>query len=58
MIGSVQDCDFDEQDSWWFIQNIYLPTDILRSLKAGGGSGNIPKIIIESEDIDECRKSN
>lgn len=31
--------------SWWEEQNIYNEEDILRSLKAGGGSGNIPKVI-------------
>ena len=31
--------------SWQFEQNIYSENSILRSLKAGGGSGNIPKVI-------------
>lgn len=31
--------------SWQFEQNVYSENSILRSLKAGGGSGNIPKII-------------
>ena len=30
---------------WQFEQNVYSEDSILRSLKAGGGSGNIPKII-------------
>ena len=31
--------------SWQFEQNVYSENSISRSLKAGGGSGNIPKII-------------
>ncbi len=31
--------------SWQFEQNVYSKNSILRSLKAGGGSGNIPKVI-------------
>ena len=31
--------------SWQFEQNVYSENSILRSLKAGGGSGNIPKVI-------------
>ncbi len=31
--------------SWQFEQNVYTENSILRSLKAGGGSGNIPKVI-------------
>lgn len=30
---------------WHFEQNVYTKNSILRTLKAGGGSGNIPKII-------------
>ena len=31
--------------SWQFEQNVYSEDSILRTLKAGGGSGNIPKVI-------------
>lgn len=31
---------------WHFEQNVYTPESILRTLKAGEGSGNIPKVII------------
>ena len=59
MISPIQSYNLDDyEESWWFIQNVYLPTDILRSLKAGGGSGNIPKVIIESEVEDEHKKSH
>ena len=33
---------------WHFEQEVYLPIGIARALKAGGGSGNIPKVILES----------
>lgn len=37
---------------WHFEQEVYLPQGITRALKAGGGSGNIPKVILcEDEDI-------
>lgn len=32
-------------NGWHFEQNVYTQNSILRALKAGGGSGNIPKII-------------
>lgn len=31
---------------WHFEQEVYLPKGIARALKAGGGSGNIPKVIL------------
>lgn len=31
---------------WHFEQNVYDPNGITRSIKAGGGSGNIPKVIL------------
>lgn len=31
---------------WHFEQEVYLPKGITRTLKAGGGSGNIPKVIL------------
>lgn len=37
---------------WHFEQNIYSINSITRALKAGGGSGNIPKVItVGSFDI-------
>jgi DNA (cytosine-5)-methyltransferase 1 len=37
---------------WHFEQNVYDPNGITRAIKAGGGSGNIPKVIeIEYENI-------
>lgn len=33
------------KNSWHFEQNIFDPEGLARTLKAGGGSGNIPKII-------------
>ena len=39
---------------WHFEQNVYDPRGIIRSIKSGGGSGNIPKIIIKQEvEIEE-----
>ena len=34
---------------WHFEQNVYLPDGIVRAVKAGGGSGNIPKVIVYEE---------
>lgn len=31
---------------WHFEQEVYDPNGIVRVIKAGGGSGNIPKIIV------------
>ncbi len=48
---NIQECEVINplQDisgkSWQFEQNVYSENSILRSLKAGGGSGNIPKVI-------------
>ena len=39
---------------WHFEQNVYDDKGILRSLKAGGGSGNMPKII----QVNQPRHSN
>lgn len=30
---------------WHFEQNVYSEDSLVRAIKAGGGSGNIPKII-------------
>ena len=49
--GNIQECEVINPlkgisgKSWQFEQNVYSEDSILRSLKAGGGSGNIPKII-------------
>ena len=32
---------------WHFEQNVYDPNGLIRAIKAGGGSGNIPKVMIE-----------
>jgi len=34
-------------NGWHFEQNVYNKDGIVRSVKAGGGSGNIPKVIID-----------
>lgn len=34
---------------WHFEQNVYDEQGITRALKAGGGSGNIPKVIVDDE---------
>lgn len=31
---------------WHFEQNVYFPKSIVPSIKAGGDTGNIPKIIV------------
>lgn len=31
---------------WHFEQEVFLPGGIVRSVKAGGGSGNIPKVVL------------
>lgn len=33
---------------WHFEQAVYDPKRIARALKAGGGSGNIPKVLIDT----------
>lgn len=35
---------------WHFEQNVYDPNGISRAVKAGGGSGNIPKVILSGVD--------
>ena len=35
---------------WHFEQAVYDENGIIRALKAGGGSGNIPKVIVEKDD--------
>ena len=41
--------------SWQFEQNVYDKKGVSRALKAGGGSGNIPKIIEEPQPIKRRR---
>lgn len=38
---------------WHFEQNVYDSTGLIRTLKAGGGSGNIPKVIEKEEMTNE-----
>lgn len=43
---------------WHFEQNVYSTESITRAVKAGGGTGNIPKVIIYErnyKDTDKCR---
>ena len=40
-------------NGWHFEQNVYTIDSIVRAVKAGEGSGNIPKIIIEDESISD-----
>ena len=40
-------------NGWHFEQNVYTIDSIVRAVKAGEGSGNIPKIIIEDERISD-----
>lgn len=38
-------------NGWHFEQEIFHPDGIARAVKSGGGSGNIPKVIVyETED--------
>lgn len=39
---------------WHFEQNVYDQNGIIRSIKAGGGSGNIPKVILGG-NMDDLR---
>lgn len=34
---------------WHFEQEIFSPNGMIRTIKAGGGSGNIPKVILYEE---------
>ena len=36
---------------WHFEQEVYLSKGIARAIKAGGGSGNIPKVILNEEYV-------
>lgn len=31
--------------SWFFEQDVYSPYGLVRAIKAGGGTGNLPKVI-------------
>lgn len=41
---------------WHFEQNVYAVGGLIRAIKAGGGSGNIPKVIevYEEDKSAEC----
>lgn len=51
MTGFNSDNAVLEKNSWWFEQNINTENGIVRTLKAGGGSGNIPKVVEENADV-------
>ncbi len=36
---------------WHFEQEVYLPEGVARAVKAGGGSGNIPKVILKDKNF-------
>ena len=40
----------NENKSWFFEQQVYTFNSKTRTLKAGGGSGNVPKVIISNKD--------
>ena len=40
---------------WHFEQNVYSPYGLIRSIKASGGSGNIPKVIEVKNETDTTR---
>lgn len=48
--------------SWFFEQQLYMPQGIARAVKAGEGSGNIPKVIVNVDSkISEkriCKKDS
>lgn len=39
------------ENRWHFEQNVYDDNGITRTIKEGGGSGNIPKVICNSQDV-------
>ncbi len=45
---------------WHYEQNVYSVNTVIRAIKAGGGTGNIPKIIqvkkIDKEIYIKCKK--
>ena len=41
---------------WHFEQEVYDPTGIARAVKAGGGSGNIPKAILKKDEKTESEE--
>lgn len=51
MINVLRPLSGATNKSWFFEQSIYDPNGIAASLKAGGGSGNIPKVIIGDDDV-------
>ena len=44
--------------SWFFEQQLYMPQGIARAVKAGEGSGNIPKVIVNVENKRNNNKNN
>lgn len=44
------------ENGWHFEQNVYDDNGITRTIKAGGGSGNIPKVINNNEELPIIRK--
>lgn len=40
---------------WHFEQEVFLASGIARAVKAGGGTGNIPKVILYEKDTDKNR---
>lgn len=35
---------------WHFEQEVFIPSGLARAVKSGGGSGNIPKVILYEEN--------
>lgn len=44
------------ENGWHFEQNVYDDNGITRTIKAGGGSGNIPKVINNNDELPIIRK--
>ena len=44
------------ENGWHFEQNVYDDNGITRTVKAGGGSGNIPKVINDNDKLPIIRK--
>ena len=40
---------------WHFEQEVFLASGIVRAIKAGDGSGDIPKVILYEEENDNVR---
>lgn len=46
MVAPINPLKGKSSYGWHFEQNVYDPNGIVRTVKAGGGSGNIPKVIL------------